>query len=298
MSKAQSAEVSDEQAADALRTLLGDSKADTAQKEAEDTVIRLIDGGPADETPAEEEVEEEAAEAPAAPQKEKPEPTQTDDVAALKASLEEMQKRNESVTAQAKKSLQWAKERNDLALRKSTEADRLAKFLEQVANKGEVDREEIQRVLGGQQIAFQPQPIYQQPVQQATQEVDFNAAMDEQMFLLDHPMTQDGYDSFHKFIQTANIPEAFVPGNTYATLSRFHRAFSEQSAGQSKEMARAAKSVQRTQTQARRAAGSISGRGNPSPPPERPKDLSQMSPKEIEGTPGLLGELFRRSIEG
>lgn len=295
---AQNAEVSDEQAADALRSLLGAEQAESSSEPESITAVvpEKEDTPAANITMAEEETPETA-------QEQEQEPAQVDDIESLRASLDEkntriadLEKRNQSITESAKRSLQWAK---DLALKKSTKADTYEKYLMDLSQRsGDVDQAEIQRVLQGQMVA-QPQAMYQQPFQQPQipQQVDDVAALDEQMFLLDNPMYGDQYDKFLKFVQTENVPGAFVPGNTYATLTRFKQAFDAVTTARSQEMSKAAKSIQRVQKQAQRAAGSISGRGSPSPQPEKKKDFMSMTTKEIEETPNLLSELFRRSIE-
>lgn len=295
MSDAQKPEVSDEQAQEALSVLLkgeqsepGDGVVTARIPETEDT--------PREETPAETEPEAAAVE------ESEPVEETVDDIETLKASLKErderiseMTQQSESIRERAAQSLQWAK---DLALKKSTETDKLKRYLQDLAGKEEIDRSEIQRVLGGD---IQPQQGFQQPqqpqYQPQPQQVDEFSAIDEQMFLLDNPLTEEQYQKFYQFIKTENVPGAYVPGNTYATLSRFKHAYDQKLAAESGKKAKVAKSVQRVQKQAQRAAGSISGRASPSAPPEAPKGFHDMSIKEIEDTPELLSSLFRRSIE-
>lgn len=307
MADARTSEVSDEQAAEALR-ILSNVKSEPESDGVvttgpEDNPITLVP----EETPGPDEKEApvETQEAPQEePVEETAEPEESDDVAALKARNEELLSKNEALVSQAKRSLNWGKQ---LGFKKAAEADQLRNYLRGLMQKDEIDRAEIERVLGGQIQPAQPQPTLQYPATQPQVQPQAPTVLAEdpdevnyqtQMFLLDNPMTSEEASAFENFIKTSpNAEEAIVPGNTYATLSRFHKYFAAEHSEKSKTMAKAAKSVKKVQTKAMRAAGPISGRGSPSPTPETPKDFRQMSVKEIEETPNLLSELFRRTIE-
>lgn len=224
-------------------------------------------------------------------------PVETDDIASLRAELAR-------VKEQALRTADWSR---NLALRKSSEADRYRTVIDRLRKGEQLETSDLDRILGGTPIAStqpdyqlppQPQPNVLAPVAQA----DEMAAIDTQQFLLETGLNEAEAASFQAFIQNPASPigpRDIVQGDTYNTLRLAYNKYRASQAPPPTTVA-AVKAVARAQKAAAQAAGATSGRASPTPPAEAPiTDPAKMELDTENMTFGGLsiGALVRAAAE-
>ena len=288
---AENSSASDEQVAAAFQSLFGTSQGrdeepvqdavETATTTTESTEqvtdaetpttqVSTESPGQPDSTPAEQVVEE------------------SEDVKALRANLAAMTAERDSVAERASKNLEWAR---GLGLRKASEADRLRGILKQIADGKEIERAEVERVLG-QQAQTAQEPVAQNSTFQFRQEappvaqVDENTQLEAEQFVLDYRINDEAAGKFKAWMESADsglTNKDVVPGSLYHTLALAYSKYEKASRTPNPATVQAVKSLQKTQREVARATGAVTNRAKPSAPAEPEVDLMKLAATDVEG---------------
>ena len=209
-------QITEEQAANALRQLVAD------QKTATEPEAKAAEPQTAEETPVEEpaaEADEPVAAATEADAAEAPEAaTQDDDVASLRQRLDKAEKDraeadarfNERLTAINQRASDNQRILNDRFLRKATVADRALKTLRSVRSETGLPEAEVDRVIQEIEATMNPaSQSYAPPPQQQRNTEDRDIALNE--FLNERQMTATEAVDFGRWVQT-EAPNTMTQG--------------------------------------------------------------------------------------
>lgn len=288
---AEDSKATDEQVADAFDTVFG------RKVEEPETPAVTVAADTVDEKTEEVVSESKPADEVAPPQEAAPE--QVEDVASLKARLAEVEKERDSALDRGSKGLEWSR---GLALRKSSEADRYKTVLKQIAEGKEVERAEVERLLN--QSPQEPvQPVQSLFPAQPAPQVDENAALEAEQFVMDYRLNDARAEAFKTWMQDPKsglTQKDVVPGSLYHTLALAWNKYEKATSQPSAATVAAVKTIQRVQKDAARAAGTITTRARPSPVAEPEEDLMNLARTDVEKFRSRvnLSDLMQRAARG
>jgi len=260
--------IEDSEAASAMRILMADD-------DSEPIPAQTTGQEPPEPEP------EPAPEEPAKPKGDtEPDAAAPDDLESLAERLRLKDEELESVRSKATESIRWGR---DGYLKKSNELEEARALLKRaVENPDGVDKAEVERFLAG---AAKGQDTSTRPfLPLAAPRLSDAHAFDIQEFLVESKMGPDKQQEFTQWFQqaaqTGKIPEReLASDNVYLILSNAYRRFvSEQDT--KPEVAKAIKSLAKTQKDIAKAAGAAPAKSTPARAPEPPQDFSKMSAKD------------------
>lgn len=300
-------QITEEQAANALRQLVADQKTAT-EPEAKAAEPQTAEEAPVEEPAAEADepvaaaTEADAAEAPEAA-------TQDDDVASLRQRLDKAEKDraeadarfNERLTAINQRASDNQRILNDRFLRKATVADRALKTLRSVRSETGLPEAEVDRVIQEIEATMNPaSQSYAPPPQQQRNTEDRDIALNE--FLNERQMTATEAVDFGRWVQTEapntmtqgelNVANESVGGFLRLAHDRWQGSIRAKS-NQRTEAVEAVKTVQRTQKQAARAASAAPAAPRKTTVKSAQKDTIDF--KDV--TPEMVSDWARKSVE-